>query len=86
MKEDGIYHEIEAAKQQGANLLVPSTNIMGLSEWHAPVIEKVILSPRGCTLIPVKRGRCENYWHCPDQVTCLTIADEHNWTGWRARV
>ena len=36
--------ELEVYKKQGANLLMPSTQIEGLSEFHAPVIEKVTLS------------------------------------------
>lgn len=36
--------ELEVYKTQGANLLMPSTQIQGLSEFHAPVIETVTLS------------------------------------------
>jgi hypothetical protein len=36
--------EIERYKQQGANVLMPSTIIGGLSEFHTPVIETVQLS------------------------------------------
>jgi hypothetical protein len=36
--------ELEVYKKEGANLLMPSTQIEGLSEFHAPVIEKVTLS------------------------------------------
>lgn len=39
------FHEIiETARQEGANLLMPTTTIEGLSEFHAPVIERVKLS------------------------------------------
>jgi hypothetical protein len=44
MDETGISKELETYKTQGANLLMPSTSIAGLSEWHAPVVEKVTLS------------------------------------------
>lgn len=37
--------QLEVYKTQGANLLMPSTQIQGLSEFHAPVIETVTLSP-----------------------------------------
>jgi len=37
--------EIEKYKGQGANVLMPSTMIGGLSEFHQPVIEAVQLSP-----------------------------------------
>ena len=37
--------ELEVYKKEDANLLMPSTQIAGLSEFHAPVIEKVTLSP-----------------------------------------
>lgn len=43
-KEKGINYEIEVAKQAGANMLLPSTHIEGLSEFHAPVLERVLLS------------------------------------------
>jgi len=36
--------ELEAAKKQGANLLMPSTHIAGLSQYHQPIIERVQLS------------------------------------------
>ena len=35
---------LETYKAQGANMLMPSTHISGLSEFHAPVIETVLLS------------------------------------------
>lgn len=44
MEEQGISKELELYKKEGANLLMPSTSIAGLSEWHAPVVEKVFLS------------------------------------------
>lgn len=37
--------EIEKAKKAGMNLLLPSTHIEGLSEFHHPVIDYVELSP-----------------------------------------
>lgn len=43
-KKEGVLYELEVAKKEGANLLMPSTQIAGLSEFHAPVVEKVILS------------------------------------------
>lgn len=43
-KEKGVNYEIEIAKQAGANMLLPSTHIEGLSEFHAPVLERVLLS------------------------------------------
>jgi hypothetical protein len=42
--KEGIFYELEVAKKEGANLLMPSTHIAGLSEFHAPVVEKVVLS------------------------------------------
>ena len=36
--------ELELYKKQGANLLIPTTHIAGLSEFHKPVIETVQLS------------------------------------------
>lgn len=42
--EASITTELEKYKNQGANLLMPSTHIAGLSEWHHPVIETVQLS------------------------------------------
>ena len=41
---DVLTKELEVYKKAGANLLMPSTEIAGLSEFHAPVIEKVLLS------------------------------------------
>lgn len=35
---------LEKYKQAGANLLMPSTQIAGLSEFHKPIIETVKLS------------------------------------------
>ena len=40
-----INEEIVKAKEEGANLLLPSTKIQGLSEFHAPVVDSVYLSP-----------------------------------------
>lgn len=37
--------ELETYRSKGANLLLPSTNIEYLSEFHAPVIDKCYLSP-----------------------------------------
>jgi hypothetical protein len=45
-KENALTKELEVYKKQGANLLMPSTEIAGLSEFHAPVIEKVFLSAK----------------------------------------
>lgn len=44
-KEDVLTKELETYKTQGANLLMPSTYIGELSEFHKPVIEKVLLNP-----------------------------------------
>ena len=44
--EDALTKQLEVYKKAGANLLMPSTEIAGLSEFHAPVIEKVYLSPK----------------------------------------
>lgn len=38
------YSEIEKAKAEGCNLLLPSQDIVGLSEFHKPVVERVLLS------------------------------------------
>jgi hypothetical protein len=43
-KVDDITTALEKYKQAGANLLMPSTHIAGLSEFHQPVIETVLLS------------------------------------------
>lgn len=43
-QEEGIYFEIEKARTAGANLLMPSTRIEGLSEFHSPVLEMVKIS------------------------------------------
>lgn len=43
-EKQGITYELEIAKKEGANLLMPSTQIAGLSEFHSPVVEKVLLS------------------------------------------
>jgi len=42
--EKDISTALEKYKQAGANLLMPSTHIAGLSEFHQPVIETVLLS------------------------------------------
>lgn len=39
-----ISKELELAKKQGANLLMPTTSIHGLSEFMSPVVESVYLS------------------------------------------
>lgn len=44
-QEDVLTKELETYKAAGANLLVPSTHIAGLSEFHHPVIETVLLNP-----------------------------------------
>lgn len=36
--------EIERAQKEGCNLLLPSQQIVGLSEFHAPIVERVQLS------------------------------------------
>ena len=43
-KVEDISTQLETYKKQGANLLMPSTHIAGLSEYHQPVIETVKLS------------------------------------------
>lgn len=43
-KNNSISKELEIAKKQGANLLMPTTNIHGLSEFMTPVVESVYLS------------------------------------------
>lgn len=45
-KDKDIFAELEVAKKEGANLLMPSTHIAGLSEFHAPVVERVFLSAK----------------------------------------
>ncbi len=44
MTEKDINMQLETYKKQGCNLLMPSTTIAGLSEYHQPVIETVKLS------------------------------------------
>ena len=44
MTKIDLTSQLEVYKKQGANLLMPSTQIEGLSEFHAPVIETVTLS------------------------------------------
>jgi hypothetical protein len=43
-KEKDISTQLETYKKDGANLLMPSTHIAGLSEYHKPIIETVLLS------------------------------------------
>lgn len=43
-KEQDISTQLETYKKQGCNLLMPSTHIAGLSEYHQPIIETVQLS------------------------------------------
>ena len=43
-KKADVFFEIEKAQKEGCNLLMPSTHIQGLSEFHAPVLERVLLS------------------------------------------
>jgi len=43
-KEQDISTELEKYKKEGCNLLMPSTHIAGLSEYHQPIIETVQLS------------------------------------------
>lgn len=43
-KVEDISTQLEKFKAAGANLLMPSTHIAGLSEYHQPVIETVLLS------------------------------------------
>lgn len=45
-KEQDISTQLEKYKQQGCNLLMPSTHIAGLSEYHQPIIETVTLSSK----------------------------------------
>ena len=44
-KAEAISLALEKFKKDGANVLLPSTRIEGLSEWHEPVIDQVTLSP-----------------------------------------
>lgn len=41
-----INEQVALAKKQGANLLIPTTSIHGLSEFMSPVIESVVLSAK----------------------------------------
>ena len=43
-KVEDVSKELETYKKQGCNLLMPSTHISGLSEYHQPIIETVKLS------------------------------------------
>lgn len=43
-EENALQVQLETYKKDGANLLMPSTHIAGLSEFHQPVIETVQLS------------------------------------------
>lgn len=43
--QESVTKEIEKYKEQKANMLIPSTHIDGLSDWHKPVIDEVFLSP-----------------------------------------
>ena len=45
-KKPDITKELQKAKDAGANLLLPSTEIGELSDWHTPVIDKVYLSSK----------------------------------------
>jgi hypothetical protein len=45
-KDTSATKELELAKKQGANLLIPTTNIHGLSEFMTPVIDSVYLSQK----------------------------------------
>lgn len=55
-KSGNISKELEKWKGKGANLLLPSTNIEALSDFHAPVIDSVYLSsdPKDGDVYPVK--------------------------------
>lgn len=44
VKKEEVGALIEMAKKEGCNLLMPSTHIEGLSEFHAPVLERVLIS------------------------------------------
>ncbi len=43
-KVEDISTELEKFKTAGANLLMPSTHIAGLSEWMQPILETVLIS------------------------------------------
>ena len=44
-KDSIVTKELEVYKAQGANILMPSIHISGMSEFHSAVIETVMLSP-----------------------------------------
>jgi hypothetical protein len=46
LKSDEFSTQLELAKKEGLNLLMPTMQIAGLSEFHAPVLEKVQLSAK----------------------------------------
>jgi hypothetical protein len=41
------------------------------------------IQSNGCTLVPVKEGRCEKYETCEHYHECLEKVYERNWDGWR---
>jgi hypothetical protein len=61
-RTDSVSKELEKWKGMGANLLLPSTNIEGLSEFHAPVIDSVYLSanPKDGDVYPASGGDDNN--------------------------
>lgn len=45
LRGDDLLEKIEELKESGANILLPSTRLEGLSAFHAPVLDQVYLSP-----------------------------------------
>lgn len=45
LRGDDLLAKIEELKESGANILLPSTRMEGLSAFHAPVLDQVYLNP-----------------------------------------
>jgi len=87
-KTKNIEEQIEAARAAGANLLMPTTNVGGLSEFHAPVIDSVTLSsnPNDGDVYPAKKGDdCDEFRIAAQGLRKLSVCAGIIWHPYECR-
>lgn len=71
-----LHHQTEAYGTSGC-----------VTEGHKAAREKQTMRVNGCVLVATDRGRCRDYFDCPDEKSweCLSAAAARNWDGFRRK-
>lgn len=81
MEQKSIGDEIALAAKQGANMLMPTTEIRGLSQLHVPVVDSVYLSanPQGGDVYPEKTSSDTKFRIAAQGLRKLAVAAGITW-------